>query len=170
MTPKLADRASARSVPRNSLTRSHQSIHTGNPVQLRCDHQLDDLLIDLSGALVSTRPDRLNRVLMDALRRLVETLDADHGIFGFFNRSQLVVTHSYARPGFPVGPASVMTHQFPWLLTQLGRGAVVRFSQLDDLPSGASVEHGYCRRHGIRSCAILPLGPHGPSRFVVGVG
>jgi len=171
MIPKVSGRSPVTSDLKNPPAGSYQSVHPGIPVQPHCNlHQLDDLLIDFSGAVVSTPPDRLHHVLIDALRRLVATLGADRSIFGFFDSTQLVVTHSYTCRGFPAGPASVTTRQVPWLLEQLCRGAVVQFSYVDDLPCEASIERAFCRRHGIQSCAILPLGSHGSSRFALGVG
>ncbi|MBX3300994.1 MAG: PAS domain S-box protein [Nitrospira sp.] len=129
------------------------------------------MLIELSGTMASLSDERVDHVLIDTLRRLVEDLGADRSVFGFFRlaSSELTMTHCYARPDIPHIPVSAMTQQFPWLLKELGWGEVLRFSRPDDLPPTAAALREYCRQQGLLSGVVLPLCTHGPSRFTLAV-
>jgi len=171
MPRKSTSTSPAKSDHRKRFPQSHRSIHAGVQVPAHCNHQLDNLLLELSGTMASLSDERVEPVLTDALRRLVEALGADRSVFGFFKigSSELTMTHCYARPDVPRVPASAMTQQFPWLLVELGWGEVLRFSRPDDLPPKATALREYCRQQGLRSAVVLPLCTHGSSRFILTV-
>jgi formate hydrogenlyase transcriptional activator len=51
--------------------------------------------------------------------------------------------------------------QFPWTAKQLGRGDIVRFSQIDELPEEATIDRASYQRVGTRSKVSLPLNAGG---------
>ncbi|HJT22467.1 MAG TPA: ATP-binding protein [Nitrospira sp.] len=127
----------------------------------------EDLILELSSGFVDIPLEQVDMSITDALRRLVEVLGADRSTLGSLgnNGTQLLVTHCYARPGFPTFPLAVMTQQFPWLLDKLRRGETVIVTDPQALPAEARVEREYCRRQGFQSCVTVPLSDK-QSRFI----
>jgi PAS domain S-box-containing protein len=171
MIRKSTSSLPANSDPRKRRPRSHRSTPAGTPIPPHYNHQLDKLLIELSGTIASLPDERVDPALINSLRWLVRTLGADRSVFGFFkiDGSELTMTHCYSRPGISRIPASAMTQQCPRLLEELRLGEVIRFSRGDDLPSQAAAWGKYCRQQDLQSGMILPLCSHGSSRFVLTV-
>ncbi len=119
------------------------------------------LLADLSVRFVNQPTDQVDRLIDDALQRLVQFLGNDRSTLVEFgkDRQYVQVTHSYAVPGcepFPVGPFAV--NRLPWFIGQFRSGKNVFLRSLpEELPPEASKERQYCPTHGIRSNVAIPL-------------
>ncbi len=118
------------------------------------------LLVDLSAAFVNLPASAVDSAIQSALRRLVEFLDADRGglaeVLG--DRGQLVINHSYHRPGVPAQARTFLDEQLPWYAGRIYAGEVFRASRLpDELPHEAVAERAYCTEVGLRSHVMIPL-------------
>ncbi|MBS1225741.1 MAG: nreB 2, partial [Proteobacteria bacterium] len=72
--------------------------------------RFETLLAELSARFVNLPPERVDREIEDALRCLVEALQADRSALGRLTEDgrDFVVTHSFALPGidtFPLVPS-----------------------------------------------------------------
>ncbi len=119
------------------------------------------LLADLSTAFVNVPSERLDDLIHDSLRILVEFLGNDRSTVIKFtaDKQQALVTHSYAVADcdpFPLGSISV--DRLPWFLGQLRCGNLVFVRRLpEELPPEAEVEWRYCIEHDIKSNVAIPL-------------
>jgi len=123
--------------------------------------RFEQLLAELSATLINLRPEAVNERFGHVLRTLVEFLGNDRTtVFEFAkDGQQIVVTHTYARPGlepFPLGPLPI--GQLPWFLGQIrvGNSVFIR-STLQELPDEAAQERRYCELHGLKSEVAIPL-------------
>jgi signal transduction histidine kinase len=122
--------------------------------------RFETLLAELSATFVNLAAGQVDSQIEAALRDLVEFLGIDRGGLAewLVEQKQLVLTHSYHRPGVPPLPRMDVTEQFPWYARTTHRGEAVRFSRLpDDLPPDATAEREYCSQVGLRSHLMVPL-------------
>ena len=99
----------------------------------------------------------------EGLRRVAETLGAEGASLWRFSEDGRAasVDLSWMREDAAVLPASVSLADFPYVGTQVMRGAAVQLESLDDLPAGATVDRQSLARDGVRSLVVVPFGGHG---------
>jgi PAS domain S-box-containing protein len=123
--------------------------------------RFEQLLSDLSAAFVNQPPERLDDVIHDSLKRLLETLGNDRSSLAQFSQEtgQAVVTHSCAVAGvepFPVG--IVADDRLPWYVAAVRSGNTLFLKNLpDDFPPEAVKERQVCLAQGIKSSVAIPL-------------
>ncbi len=118
------------------------------------------LLARLSADFIHLPPDKVDSRIEHALQQIVEYLEIEHcGLAQFSeNGRELLVTHSYAIPGFARFPRTDIGVIFPWLTTQIRQGELVRLTRLpDDLPPEAETERQYSLQTGMRSYLAIPF-------------
>jgi len=103
--------------------------------------KFETLLAELSARFVNLPPDRIDREIEDAQRRICELLDLDRSpLFQVPEREPgaLLLTHLYQPPGSPP-PLSRhnATDLYPWTTQKLLAGETVTISKLTDLPPEA---------------------------------
>jgi formate hydrogenlyase transcriptional activator len=125
----------------------------------------EKLLADLSTAFVNVPCERLDDLINDSLKTLVEFLGNDRSTVIKFtaDKKHALVTHSCAvvecEP-FPLGP--ILVDRLPWFLGQLRRGNPVFIRRLpEELPPEAEVEWRYCIENDIKSTVAIPLSAGG---------
>jgi signal transduction histidine kinase/ABC-type uncharacterized transport system substrate-binding protein len=126
---------------------------------LRDRLEFETLVSGLSATLAGLRADEVHRGIAEGLRRVGEHLGVDRVTILQKARGSDVIeaVHVWRRPGAPVALSSAPRSDFPWLAEQIGRGQVVRFSRLRDLPDDAAVDRETFARIGITSAVSLPL-------------
>lgn len=135
--------------------------------------QFETFLAELSAAFVSQRDDKIDNQIESALRHIVEFLDVDRGAFMQYSedKRQALVRHSYAAPGFPPYPFTILDGELPWYLGKIREGQVLRFSRLpEELPPEAEKEREFCLRQGLKSHLMIPLKLDGLMIGVIGFG
>jgi signal transduction histidine kinase len=71
---------------------------------------------------------------------------------------QLVITHSYHRPGVPPSPRIILDKQLPWYAKTIRQGSILRLRKIpEDLPVDAVLEKQYCTKAGMKSHVMIPL-------------
>ena len=131
-------------------------------VRARLDERLrfETLLGDLSASFVSVPADQIDALIEDALRRIVQFLGVDRASFGEYLEAQrsLLVTHSYAEPGIPPMPPSILDDQLPWYTEKIRQGGLLCWHRLpEELPPEAVKEREYVTRVGLKSNLTIPL-------------
>ena len=102
----------------------------------------------------------VDREIERALRRISDFLAVDwSGLTEYSEDSQTArVTHGWMAEGVDPQPAALGFDEIPWTVTQLRRGATVRFTRIEDLPaSEAAVDRQTYRRLGVKSQVAIPL-------------
>ena len=101
------------------------------------------------------------------LRRLVEFLDLDRStLFQLAaDGSTMVLTHSWAKPGFAPFPSVNTREQLPWALKQVLEGKTIVYSSVDDLPAEAGRDKEIVHKFGPKSNVTFPLAAGGAEVF-----
>ena len=115
------------------------------------------LLAELSTKFVNVSASRVDSQIEWGLMRIVELFGIDRAGLGEVSadEKQLVVTHSYQRPGTPPSAKLMLDSQFPTYARMVHQGMVIRLP--DDLPNEATQEREYCRSTGLKSNLTIPL-------------
>ena len=95
--------------------------------------RFEQLLTDLSAKFINQPPDRIDGVIGDSLKRLLEALDHDRSSLAQFSQDtgQALVTHSCAVPGVEPFPVGVSVDDYlPWYVGEVrnGKTLFLRFS------------------------------------------
>jgi signal transduction histidine kinase len=124
--------------------------------------RFETLLSTLSAGLIHVPASAIDAALEGALQQVVRFLGVDRGNVDVYEEGGRGVRISWALSGLGESPHVMDADQFPWTATQLGRGRIVRFSRIDELPEEAAVDHASFERVGTRSKVSLPLSAGGP--------
>ena len=117
------------------------------------------LLADISAGFVALPADQVHAAIEDAQRRIVEALALDRSsLFQFSAEGEMVLTHSWVRPGFqPFPPRIPAREHFPWTLGKALNREIIRFTSVDELPPEAARDVETMRKHGPKSTVLFPL-------------
>jgi signal transduction histidine kinase len=121
------------------------------------------LLGDLSARFVATPADQVDAAIEDAQRQIALALGLDRSsLWQQVDEGQdMVLTHTWVRPGMPAAPRLLHGRAVPWTVAQLGRGRVVRFDALAALPEEAATDRALFERLGPKSGVAFPLSAGG---------
>jgi len=121
--------------------------------------RFERLLADLSAGFVALPTDQVDRAIEDAQGRIGEALGVDRSsLFQFSAEEEMVLTHSWVRPGVqPYPPRISARERFPWATERILRGEILRFASLDELPPEAARDVETIREHGPKSTVVFPL-------------
>jgi len=115
------------------------------------------LLTELSTRFVSVTSASIDKEIVDAQRRIVQSLELDRStLVRLHDNERFVLTHSWQLPGLPPFPGFAIK-ELPWMASVILRGETVCFARIDDLPPEASREKEIARRFGPRSNVTFPL-------------
>lgn len=119
--------------------------------------RFETLIAELGAGFVHVRPRETDRLIEEALGRLVRTLDLDRSvIFQFDGEGDFVSTHQWTRPGLAPAPRRVPAReQFPWHLSKIRTGELVSFATLEEVPD--EMDREGLRRFGTKSAITVPL-------------
>jgi PAS domain-containing protein len=137
------------------MTQSEAELRSTLEERLR----FEALLVDLSTGFVALPADQVDGAIEDAQRRIVESLALDRSaLFQLSAEGEMLLTHSWVRPGFqPFPPRISAKERFPWLTAKALRGEVIRFSSVDELPPEAVRDAETLRKYGPKSNVTFPL-------------
>ncbi len=135
-----------------------------NPAEQNLQAQLEErirfetLLADLSARFVGVPAESLDHEIVEALRRICETLGLDESSLGQPNQAgEPRFTHFWSSASIPLTVEVNPTELFPWGAGQVLKGRTVQFTSVDELPPEAVVDKGSVRRIGLKSNLSLPL-------------
>jgi formate hydrogenlyase transcriptional activator len=115
------------------------------------------LMTELSTQFVGVTSVSINGSIVDAQKRIAQTLDLDRStLVQLQDNERFVLTHSWQLPDLQPFPGFAIK-ELPWMANEILRGRIVCFSRIDDLPSEASKEKELARRFGPRSNVTFPL-------------
>jgi C4-dicarboxylate-specific signal transduction histidine kinase len=132
--------------------------------------RFETLLSELSAGLIHVSARDIDAALERGLRQLVEFLGVDRGHLDAYVGGTPGIRFSWAPPGMEESPRVLDAGQFPWTTERLGRGEVVHFSRVDELPEEAATDRASYERAGTRSKVSLPLRAGGPMLGVLSFG
>src|SRR5882672_10145295 len=96
------------------------------------------LLTELSTRFVSVTSASIDKEIVDAQRRIVQTLELDRStLVQLHDNERFVLTHSWQLPGLSPFPGFAVK-ELPWMASAILRGETVCFARVDDLPPEAS--------------------------------
>jgi len=122
--------------------------------------RFETLLAEQAATFSRVSGAEVDREIERALRRISDFLGVDwSGLTEYSEDSQTArVTHGWMAEGVDPQPAALGFDEIPWSVTQLRRGATVRFTRIEDLPaSEAAVDRQTYRRLGVKSQVAIPL-------------
>ncbi|HTZ46558.1 MAG TPA: sigma 54-interacting transcriptional regulator [Verrucomicrobiae bacterium] len=126
--------------------------------KMRQELAFETTLSKLSAVFINLSPERVDGEIIKGLRLLGDAMNADRGSLGEMDESgTLVVSHSWARPGFPPFPERIITNTMPWLEQQILRGEVSFCERPEDLPPEAGRERAYMQSLGLKSSLVMPF-------------
>jgi signal transduction histidine kinase len=132
--------------------------------------RFETLLSELSAGLIHVPAGAIDAALERALQQVVTFLGVDRGNVDVYDEGGRGVRISWALSGLRDSPHVMDADQFPWTAKQLGRGDIVRFSEVDELPEEATIDRASYERVGTRSKVSLPLNAGGPMLGVLSFG
>jgi signal transduction histidine kinase len=132
--------------------------------------RFETLLSELSAGLIHVPAGAIDAALERALRQVVAFLGVDRGNVDVYEDAGRGVRISWAPAGLRESPRVMDAEQFPWTAKQLGRGDIVRFSRIDELPREAAIDRASYEHVGTRSKVSLPLSAGGPMLGVLSFG
>src|SRR5688572_18061063 len=132
--------------------------------------RFETLLSELSAGLIHVPAGAIDAAIERGLQQVVTFLGVDRGTVDVAEGVERGVRISWAQSGLDEAPSVLDAERFPWLAKQLGRGEIVRFSRLDELPAEAAIDRASFERAGTRSKVFLPLSAGGSMLGVLSFG
>jgi transcriptional regulator with GAF, ATPase, and Fis domain len=145
-------------MPADAMTPSGSDLRTELEERLR----FEALVADLAARFVMVVPEEVDEQITYAQRRIVEALGLDRSTLFQLGETEdlLVVTHSWAVPGFEPLP-KLSARDFPWGARRILSGEPICFTRIDDLPEEAALDKEMLRRVGPKSNVTFPLSAAG---------
>jgi signal transduction histidine kinase len=132
--------------------------------------RFETLLSELSAGLIHVPAGAIDAALERALQQIATFLGVDRGTLDVDEDVGRGARISWALAGLREPPHVLDADQFPWTAKRLGRGDIVRFSQIDELPEAAAIDRASYERAATRSKVCLPLSAGGPMLGVLSFG
>jgi signal transduction histidine kinase len=148
----------------------HRAERRREKLRLRERLRFETLLSELSAGLIHVPAGSIDAALERALQQVVTFLGVDRGMVDVEQDAGRSLRIAWALPGLQKSAHVMDAEQFPWTAKQLGRGDIVRFARLNDLPAEAAIDRASYERAGIRSQVALPLSAGGPMLGVLSFG
>ena len=146
--------------------RAHTLPQSSNsrPEKLALEDRLrfETLLSELSAGLIHVPAGAIDLALERALQQVVTFLGVDRGTVDIYEELGRGMRIAWAPAGLKESPHVMDAEQFPWTAKQLGRGDIVRFSRIDELPEEAAIDRASYARAGTCAKVSLPLSAGGP--------
>jgi PAS domain S-box-containing protein len=132
--------------------------------------EFERLLTDISATFVSIDEARVDEAIVEAQRRIVETLDLDRStIFQWQDDAkEFVRTHSWSRTSEPEAPRESPGRLFPHAFMRVASGESVAFASVDEI--GDPREREAIRAFGTKSGIGIPLRVGGSVAGVITFG
>ena len=126
---------------------------------LRKQVEFEQARAQLSATFINLPSDRVDGEITNGLALLAETVGGDRATIAVVDpgTKELLVTHSWARSGFPAFPKGPLKDILPWLSEKIARGETILLNTSECLPLEATQERSHMESLGIRSSLIVPL-------------
>jgi PAS domain S-box-containing protein len=123
----------------------------------------ETLLSDLSAAFVNLPVERIDEEIQRGMGRIATAMDIDRGtVLQFCDDGVGVnVTHAWAAEGLKHAPMGPLKGASTWVLEHVRQGEITAISRTASLPGRSDEEKAYCRREGIKSVVVIPVGVAG---------
>lgn len=121
--------------------------------------RFERLLSDLSSLFIHLPPSRIDSEIERGLRRLVEFLGVDRGIFWEFDEETkaLRATHSWSVAGVEPMRGVLASDLVPWATDRFLKDRIFTFAHRGDLPDEAVAERRFFEQQGTKSHLTIPL-------------
>ena len=123
--------------------------------------RFEQLLSGLSATFIHQPPDRIEGVIDESLKELLQALGNDRSSLAEFHpdTGRAVVTHSCAVSGVEPFPVGIFADEhLPWYVDAVRKGRTLFLKCLpDDFPPEAAKERQICLAQGIKSTVAIPL-------------
>jgi transcriptional regulator with GAF, ATPase, and Fis domain len=129
--------------------------------------RFETVLANLSSRFIGLPANQVDQEIEAALRQIVQCLGLERStLFQLGADGQtIVVSHSWAEPGFePIYPMT-LREAVPWALAKILRGETIVFSSINDLPEEATRDKVTLYQIGPKSNVTFPLAIGGKSVF-----
>ncbi|MFV0438440.1 MAG: sigma 54-interacting transcriptional regulator [Desulfopila sp.] len=132
--------------------------------------RFETMLSNISTRFVNLPVKRIDQEIEACLELIVTTLDIDRCSVVQFtpDKSELVVSHAYVKPGLRAMPNLVLNRDQPYYTKRMLGGEAIVMESVSELPKEAEAERRHCLKEGIRSSALIPLAVSGRLLGVVG--
>ncbi|MBK6805539.1 MAG: GAF domain-containing protein [Betaproteobacteria bacterium] len=133
--------------------------------------RFERLVSGISAQFIAAPIVRMEDVIVDALRRIVETLGVDRCTLSSVDprTGAFHATHSWAAAGFSPVPRTVSSRTYPWALARFRAGLPVVFSRVADLPPEAADDAASYAGIGLGAHVGVPVLVSGEFLAVLGV-
>jgi formate hydrogenlyase transcriptional activator len=127
------------------------------PYQIPGD--FEQVLSKLSAKFINLAPDLVDGEIMAGLGALAEVIGLDRVSIAVLDdkSDDLIVTHSWARPGTRAFPAQSLRLLLPWLASRLKTGEPLFAAAPEDLPQDAQAEKLHMAAFGLKSTMVIPF-------------
>jgi signal transduction histidine kinase len=132
--------------------------------------RFEALLSELSAGLIHVPAGDIDSALESGLQQVGTFLGVDRGNLDTYDGGEPGLRISWAQPGLEEPPRLMDAGPFPWSAETLGRGEIVRFARLEQLPAAAAIDRASYLRAGTRSKVSLPLRAGGTMLGVLSFG
>ena len=135
--------------------------------------RFESFLASLSAILINTPEREIGRKIERGLQHVVHDWALDCG--GLLElpaeSTTLQARYRYSRPGAPTPPISPLPlyKPFPWYVSQLSQGHIVRLAHMHELPAEAVAEKQHWLHAGLQSFLAIPLPADGAVVYVIAV-
>jgi PAS domain S-box-containing protein len=135
-------------------------IHDRKLSELALQEQLkfETVLAGLLTTFIDLPPARLDGQILEAQKRICETLGLDRSTLGHATAEggDFIITHSWAAEGFDVG-GRFSKQEFPWVMRMLLDGQSLSFTRVGDMPEEAAKDKETMGQNGLKSFVAFPL-------------
>ncbi len=120
--------------------------------------KFETVLAGLLTTFIGLTPSQLDGQIVEAQRRICETLGLDRSSLSRLavEGADLTITHSWAAEGFNRS-RHLSRRDVPWIAGMLLDGRLVSFARIDDLPQEAAKDKETLRQNGLKSMVVFPL-------------
>ena len=126
----------------------------------------------LSSRFVNVPPEQIDAEIDGSLQSIAKYLDIDRATLNQLSddASHMIVTHSWAAPGYATAVGVIASAEMPWISQKVIRGETVVCSCVDDLPAEAARDKKFLKEAGSQSNISIPLMSGGKVLGFVGLG
>jgi PAS domain S-box-containing protein len=134
--------------------------------------KLEQALSGLSGKFINLPADCVDQEITSGLQVLVECLDHDRAHLGQIDPAtgDIVITHTWCRPGILPFEKRILKGSLPWLEARIKSGEISVSERPSDLPPEARRERAYMESIGQKSSLVVPFRVAGAVTGALAIG
>jgi len=156
LSPVSADRPPSDSEPTFAL---HDATISVTSITAERRLAIEQTIADLSAKFVNLPAAQVDQEITSSLEILTNALGTDRTNLGQIDpkTGDIVITHTWTRPGVPPFAARVLKGVLPWLEERVMRGEISLAVHPADLPPEAAKERAYMESIGEKSSLVIPF-------------